>query len=65
MVDMVLWPSSIGLMAVADAPTPYGKLDLAEIYAMLIAVNGALYLLVGLVTSPVVFLGLRARRNER
>ncbi len=61
-VELALWPSSIALIGVGDSPTPYSRLDLAGIYAMLIAVNGLLYLVVGLVTSPVmVFVGRKWR----
>ena len=60
-LDVILWPSSIFLMGL-DGPTPRSRLDITEIYSILIAENIILYSLVGLLTTPLVYFALR-RRN--
>ena len=54
-IAVALWPTSIGLMGL-EGPTPRPKLDIAEVYAMLIALNILVYLIIGLLTAPLAFL---------
>jgi hypothetical protein len=56
----ILWPSSIFLMALEGTRS---NLDILEVYAIVIAENVALYLLVGLLTGPIVFMVLRWRNR--
>jgi hypothetical protein len=60
-VELILWPSSILTMGL-DAPSPRSNSDIVEVYAALIAMNGVLYLLVGLLTCPLFILILRRRK---
>jgi hypothetical protein len=63
-LEVILWPSSILTMGL-EGPTPRSSLDVAEVYSALIAENMAMYLLIGLLTSPFFFLILRWRNRSR
>ena len=61
-LEATLWPSAILLMGL-DGPSPRSTLDTVEILALVIGENVILYSLVGLVTSPIVYLVLRKRNR--
>jgi hypothetical protein len=63
-LEFILWPSSIMLMGL-EGPSPRSSLNIAEVYAIVIAANVALYLLIGLLTCPFFFLILRWRNRSR
>jgi hypothetical protein len=50
----ILWPSSILLMGL-EGPGPRSMWEIGQVYAILIAENVVLYLIVGLLTSPLLF----------
>jgi len=62
-VESILWPSSILTMGL-EGPSPRSGLEIVEVYAALIGENVALYLLVGLLTCPILFLILRWRKRS-
>jgi len=62
--EVMLWPSSIMLMGL-EGPDPRTSLDIAEAYAIAIAANVILYLLVGLLVSPFVYWVLRWRNRSK
>jgi len=62
-LEAILWPSSILSMGL-EGPTPRSTLDIAEVFAVLIAENVLLYSLVGLLTCPFAFLFFRWRRRS-
>ena len=62
--EVMLWPSSIMLMGL-EGPDPRTSLDIAEVYAIAVAANVILYLLVGLLGSPFVYWVLRWSNRSR
>jgi hypothetical protein len=60
-LESILWPSSILTMGL-EGPSPRRTVEIVEVYAVLIAENVVLYVLVGLLTFPLVFWVLRWRK---
>jgi hypothetical protein len=58
-----LWPSSILLMGL-EGPGTRSIWEIGQVYAILITENVVLYLIVGLLTSPLLFFLARKRNRS-
>lgn len=59
-LELILWPSSIMLLGL-EGPTPRSSIDIIGFYAIVIAMNMALYAVVGTVLWPLLRIALRRR----